>query len=183
MANNKIIRVPNRKLLEQIFGKNSDLIRQYENLFSISDEIIEEINRIEEAVGLDSDGNYVQPTDTRFLNDTITVMEALSKLDEEIGSIKILNIDVSSSTLPINQLLIVDATSGNITITLPDPTEFFINNNSKTISITKKDISTNIVTIEPYGTEEVVGETSQELFSEGDVINLITDGTDWYLGA
>lgn len=182
MSNNSIRRAPNRKLLKQIFGDNMDLIRQYENLFSFSDNIQTEVDNIEEAVGLDPEGNYIQPEDTRFLNNTLTVMEALEVLDSEVGTQHILNIDADTSTVPINQLLIVDATSGDITVTLPNPISCFNNGESKTISITKKDITLNKVIIEPFGAELVVGEATQELELDGELLTFITDGIDWYLG-
>lgn len=185
MANNNIRRAPSRKLLQRIFGDNMDLIRQYENLFSFSDSIQDEIDNIEKSVGLDEDGNYIQPDDTRFLDNTLSVMEALFVLDEEIGSQEILNISNATgdiSLLPINQLVIVDATSTETIIILPNPTDTFRNDNSKTITITKKDTTSNKVIIKPFGTELVVGEPTQELELDGELLTFITDGVDWQLG-
>jgi phage host-nuclease inhibitor protein Gam len=42
-----------------------------------------EIDAVETAVGLDSDGTYVQPTGTNYLNSSVSVMDAFSKLDTQ----------------------------------------------------------------------------------------------------
>jgi hypothetical protein len=42
-----------------------------------------ETDAIETAVGLDSDGTYIQPTGTNYLNSSISVMDAFSKLDTQ----------------------------------------------------------------------------------------------------
>ena len=68
-------------------------------------------------------------------------------------------------------------------VTLPNPLLCFNNRRSLRIAIEKIDTSVNSVTIVPFSGELIVGEISQIINSEGDILNFITDGTNWYLGA
>ena len=58
-----------------------------------------------------------------------------------------------------------------------------LDKDAKTISISKIDTTSNIVNILPFGGETIVGDSSVELLEEGEVLNFITNGTNWYLGA
>ena len=74
--------------------------------------------------------------------------------------------------------VLVDATSNNITITLPDPSL----SKGASYSISKIDNTSNKVTIVPHNTELILGATSFELLNSNDALRLITDGTNWYNG-
>jgi len=84
---------------------------------------------------------------------------------------------------PITETILCNCISKDIDITLPNPSESFSSNRSKIVSISKIDGTDNIVTILPFGSESICGESSADLLAESEVINLITNGTDWYLGA
>lgn len=81
-----------------------------------------------------------------------------------------------------SQTILCDATNENINIKLPRPSSCFNSGRSFRIVFTRKDITENIVTITPYGTELILNELSQDLLSR-EVINLITDGINWYYAA
>ena len=74
--------------------------------------------------------------------------------------------------------VLVDATSNNITITLPDPSL----SKGASYSISKIDNTSNKVTIVPHNTELILGATLFELLNSNDALRLITDGTNWYNG-
>lgn len=75
-----------------------------------------------------------------------------------------------------------DATSGSITLTLPNPTLCYdtINLASIKLSISKIDSSGNSVVIAPYATETIAGDTSFSLLYINEVLSLVTNGTNWY---
>ena len=81
-----------------------------------------------------------------------------------------------------SQTILCDATNENINIKLPRPSSCFNSGRSFRIVFTRKDITENIVTITPFGTELILNELSQDLLSR-EVINLITDGINWYYAA
>lgn len=82
------------------------------------------------------------------------------------------------------ETILCNCTSNDINITLPDPTlSFSSGSRSKTISINKIDDTVNKVTILPFGGELITGDAFVELLYSSEIVNLITDGTDWYLGA
>lgn len=82
------------------------------------------------------------------------------------------------------ETILCDCSSNQIEVKLPDPsTAFSSSRRSKTISISKVDTTSNKVKIVPFNTETIVTEDNVYLLHQSEIINLITDGTDWYLGA
>ena len=81
-----------------------------------------------------------------------------------------------------SQTVLCDATIENINIKLPRPSSCFNSGRSLRIVFTRKDITENIVTIAPFDSELILNELSQDLLSR-EVINLITDGINWYYAA
>jgi len=81
------------------------------------------------------------------------------------------------------ETLLCDCSSNDIIVTLPNPSEVLSSGSrSKTISISKVDNSKNIVTINPHNSETIAGEATVDLVASSEVINLVTDGINWYLG-
>jgi hypothetical protein len=76
-----------------------------------------------------------------------------------------------------NYSVIVDATSGAITITLP----LASTDTSYIVGVTKKDVSANSVTIVRSGTDLICGSVSQTLLYQNEVLNFISDGANWQL--
>lgn len=87
-----------------------------------------------------------------------------------------INTDLTISS----QTILVDATSGDVNITLPPPTACFSNSRSLRITVSKIDTSSNAVNILPNSSESIVGEVQQSLLMEGERYNFITDGTNWH---
>jgi len=81
------------------------------------------------------------------------------------------------------ETILCDCSVNDIQVTLPNPSLAFNTSRSKTISISKIDSSTNYATILPYSSETIASQTSINLVKESEVINLVTDGLNWYLGA
>lgn len=145
---------------------------------------IEKINKIQVGAGLEDDGDYAVPIGTNYIDLTTTLSDADSTLDTALyDNVRelITPASVSIGLMAISQTVLCDATSGAINITLPSPASCFSNNRSLKIGISKIDTTSNIVTILPSATELIVGEISQSINSEGDILNFITDGTNWYL--
>lgn len=176
------------KIIDQV-NLNTDEINllriDLDALFIIVDNLQEEVDRVEVGAGLDINGNYITPSGTNFIDTSTSLANADLLLDETLrdSQTKILNKSVSYQTLKENQLIIADATNGEINITLPKPSDSIINDVSYSIGITKSDSSNNKVIIKPFASELIVGETQQGLRYEGEVLNFITDGTNWHLGA
>jgi len=83
------------------------------------------------------------------------------------------NQTLSSST----QFVYVDATSGNVIITLGAATD-----NERTVHTIKKiDSSGHTVTIDPDGSETIDGEQEIELNLQYSYITIVCDGTEWWI--
>lgn len=76
-----------------------------------------------------------------------------------------------------NYTVLVDATSGPVTITLPAPTEL----TTQFISIKKIDSSANVVTIATPGAELIDGDASKEIQFQNTSVGIQADGSNYYI--
>lgn len=74
-----------------------------------------------------------------------------------------------------NDVVLVNAASGAATMTLPVPSA------GKAITVKKIDSSVNLVNIIPAGSETIDGMNNRSLLSRNDSIDVVTDGTNWYI--
>lgn len=180
-------KAPNRQLLREIF-KNHQVLRDFESLFEDNsdfqtqiDSLQEEIDRVETGAGLETDGTYIVPSGTNYIDSSTSIMDAVEKVDNVSNGAHVTTVTTDTNMSTETRTLLVDASSGEIDITLPNPTAFHSNSISRAVGITKTDSSVNIINILPNGSETIVNETSQELRLQGEVLNFISDGTNWWL--
>ena len=76
-----------------------------------------------------------------------------------------------------DDVILVDASSGNIQIKLPNPTTSTVKNRD----IKRIDSTNNSVTIIPYNTETIDGVSQKILEYQYASITLITNNTNWYM--
>lgn len=81
----------------------------------------------------------------------------------------------SYTALPGDDVILVDATLGPVTVTLPDAVS--LEGVQKIIK--KIDSSANHVTISCYGSETIDGVSTQTLTSQYQKLNIISDGANW----
>ena len=84
--------------------------------------------------------------------------------------------NISSNYTAVDaDFLLIDASSGAITITLPDPTLV------ARIIIKKVDSSVNAVTVATSGSETIDGSASLTLATKNEAYALISDGNNWFI--
>jgi len=173
------LKVPSREQLKKFLPDHESIV-QFEKLFGSSSSIEQLVTNIIESAGLNSsDGTYIVSTLAHYINVATDLFNADTILDQKIYELaqRIVTITTNYTALVGNYSIIADATSGAITITLPlanTATSFII-------GITKKDISANSVTITRSGSDLICGSISQTLLYENEVLNFISDGTNWQL--
>lgn len=76
-----------------------------------------------------------------------------------------------------NYSILVDATAGPVVVTYPlaEDSEAFI------VGVTKTDDSANKVTLQRQGANLLAGEISHDLLFEEEVLNFVSDATNWEL--
>jgi len=94
----------------------------------------------------------------------------------------IVSTDIDITLKPESQNVLVNATSGNVNITLPNPVDCFSGGRSYKLGITKIDDTNNVVNILPHGSETIALDLHQELLQSQEVLNFISDGTNYWLG-
>lgn len=90
-------------------------------------------------------------------------------------------IDITSSTTltVVNDIALVDTTSGSVTLTL----QAAKTNPGQVHYIKKTDATANTVTIVPQAGETIDGAASQTLVAQYDALIVVSDGENWYLFA
>ncbi|MFA5695930.1 MAG: hypothetical protein WC917_00490 [Bacilli bacterium] len=121
------------------------------------------IDNISEYNSFDLTGLTASITD---LNSTTTVTSSIS------GTYNITIADRGKT-------LLVNALSANATLNLPSAA--MVGNTFK-IWIKKIDVSTNTVTIIPFGSQTIDGYTNKVLYDYEDFIELKSDGSNWFIG-
>jgi hypothetical protein len=77
-------------------------------------------------------------------------------------------------TASAQEIVLVDASGGNVTVTLPTPTD-------ATATIIKRiDASANTVTIATPGTETIDGESAPEVDIQYEAHEIVSNGTDYF---
>ncbi len=124
----------------------------------------------------------IWPKEVGSLRDTGTFIERWNGTEwQKIGpGLWISNIgDVTTSpvTLDLNDdVVLVDATIGNITINLPTAASA-----KAKVYIVKKINSSNTVTIDPDGSETIDGASTASLTSQNTSREFYSDGTEWWI--
>jgi len=77
-----------------------------------------------------------------------------------------------------NTVKLLDATAGDFSVTMPDPT---VVGNGFRVSFKKIDASANAITILPFSAETFDGAATYSLSTQYAVITLVTNGTNWFL--
>lgn len=85
---------------------------------------------------------------------------------------------ISNTTLTdLDSIVLVDATSGAKTITLPDAATA----TGKQLNIKKIDASANAVTITPAGSQKIDGSSSYSLATQNKYACVVSDGSNWHV--
>lgn len=119
--------------------------------------------------------------DDRAIREFENMISTLRQLNTNELTSKVSTASVDTALEPESVSLLVDASSSDINITLPSPVQSYADGRSYVIGITKVDQTTNVINILPYGSEKVLGSDSETLEAYEEVLNLITDGTNWHL--
>ena len=102
----------------------------------------------------------------------------LSTLDVQ-GSFghAVTSISASTSADDTAVVYLVDATAGAVTLTLPTATT----TTRRIYHVKKTDSSANAVTIDGAGAETIDGATTQTLIAQYESIQIVSDGTSWFI--
>lgn len=98
-------------------------------------------------------------------------------LSVEYQTLRTFRTVTASETLTAqDDVVLADATSGAITLTLPPVTDGY-----KEFCVKKIDASANAVTIDGDGSETIDGATTLVLASQYDTAKFASDGTEWWI--
>lgn len=104
-------------------------------------------------------------------------------IKDTASGVRVKSITANYTTDWYDTILLVNATGGNITITLPDsglvasPKDEM----GKIYHIKKVDASANTVTIDGYSTQTIDGSTTNVITTQYDSITIVSDGSNWHI--
>jgi hypothetical protein len=110
----------------------------------------------------------------------VALKEFFLEIDETVGgNQELATRDVKAvtgdTTAAPQDVILADASSQSITVTLPTPTEGY------SVTVKRTDSSSNAVSIAPSGSETVEGSSSEALEYQFEAITVVSDGTDWFI--
>ncbi len=114
------------------------------------------------------------PDGTKFLRDD----RVWSVVPTPLLGIKAITFaDTPYTVLAADDLIVVDATSGAVTLTLPA----VASSNGRQIRAKKTDASANVVKVDGNGAETVDGAADLDLLLQHEVAAVVCDGTEWWV--
>lgn len=88
----------------------------------------------------------------------------------------IASVTADTTLTAVRSLTLVDATAGNVTITLPAAASAAV------ASVKKTDATAYTVTVDGAGAETVNGDASVVISYQDTLITLLSDGSGWHMG-
>ncbi len=142
------------------------------------------------SVTVDTDLKFIVVVDGKLqrqpADETIRSRGDINMMGYEINSPyevyqRVKRLSVATSTVLTDEtLILVNATSGNVTLTLPAAADFV----DRVIVAKKTDASGNSLILDGDGSETIDGSTTQSTTTQYDIIRVISDGAVWWtLGA
>ncbi len=115
-----------------------------------------------------------------YLNDSLDIIDTVMKSNQDLATGLTDAITSNYTVLEADQgkVLLVDATSGNITITLPDVTSLV---DGFKIGVKKIDGTANLVTIDANGSQTIDNVTTYVIATQNSAVTLTGDTTEWYI--
>lgn len=86
-------------------------------------------------------------------------------------------VSVNVTLGPTDDILLVDASAGDVTIALPPASVL----RGRTFTVKKIDASANDVTIEPDGSETIDGAANESVSSQWDSTTFNSNGSAWFI--
>jgi hypothetical protein len=100
------------------------------------------------------------------------IIEAINT--NEVLAVSVVSVSTTSTLDGKNQTVLADATSGDITITLPAVTD-------RRVITVKKINGANTVTIDGAGSNTIDGVTTKALTTQYESLTLVADATEWWI--
>lgn len=127
--------------------------------------------------GTESPSSGIGSTGDVYINNGSIAELYIKKVDGWTRITKNPTSSISSDyfALPTDDVLIVNTTSGNVSVMMPSPNPY------TNLTIKKADSSSNHVEILPYASETIDGASNYTITASYGSITLVSDGTNWFI--
>lgn len=146
-----------------------------ENVSVLSSSGVSVISGVNNTVVLASSGTTIDRSGAVYIN-------SLPIKDTGSG-VRVKSITANYTALWSDTVLLVNATGGNITVTLPDSGTVASPKDEmgKIFHVKKVDASANTVTIDGFSTQTIDGATTNVINTQYDSVTIVSDGSNWHI--
>lgn len=116
-----------------------------------------------------------------LITDTTGLTTRVTDLEDSNYKVPVTSRTSSVTANVANRYYLFDCTAGDCTLTLPLASAAYSSGLSVWYGVTKSDSSTNKVIISASGSDTIIGQATVEITNQYEVVNIISDGTNWYL--
>lgn len=172
-----------RTMVPDIYAKKSDLAAIQNSLNNTIDYLTSVIEQVE---GRSTEPIKVELPVQKTLNIPVTLSEGgtgaitLSQAQTNLGITAITVTTITSAASPYsatgNQVVLVNATGGAVTVSLPSAVT-----TTTPIEVKKTDSSSNAITVDPVGAQTVDGAATYLITLQYESAKFISDGTNWFV--
>lgn len=118
-----------------------------------------------------------QITENDLDTNTNQLLYLSQELQDQMDRVDWKDITASYTVVDGDRVVLADATSGAITLTLPLASQ----SRGMPLKVIKTDSSVNAVTLSGVGAENINGSSTKVLASQYETVEIICDGTEWFV--
>lgn len=109
----------------------------------------------------------------------VMLAKAVQQVQERVRrhAIEVVAVTANYTMLDIDLLILADAAAGNVTVTLLTAAA----REGRRVIVKKTDVSSNLVIIDPAGSETIDGSATLSLTQRYAMREIVSDGTNWHL--
>lgn len=112
----------------------------------------------------------------------VAIEDLIAKTSDNINYLMkptIKSVAANATLSDLDSVVLVNATSGAKTITLPSAATV----TGKQLKIKKTDASANAVTVTPSGSQKIDGAANYSLATQNKLVCIVSDGSNWFIVA
>lgn len=131
--------------------------------------------QVEYTTVLNSNGGSITESNALYINNL--------PIKDTASAVRVKSITANYTTDWYDTILLVNASGGNITITLPDSGLVASTKDEmgKIFYIKKVDATANTVTVDGYSTQTIDGAATNVISTQYDSITIVSDGSNWHI--
>lgn len=167
--------IPESAIGIKVNGSDITIGEYVKNISVIASSGIAIVSGINNTAIISSSGTVVNKSGALYINSL--------PIKDTGSAVRVKSITGNYTALWSDTVLLVNATGGNITVTLPDSGTVASPKDEmgKIFYVKKVDATANTVTIDGYSTQTIDGATTNVINTQYDSVTIVSDGSNWHI--